>query len=122
MSARVIKSLLIVATVCVIGGIGGYFLLSFLPPKPDWVYGHWWYDAPENVAQDSLWFKPNGKVEFLSDEEKVVRRCRYTTLIENQVNIQCKDKIKPRNIVLRFRNTNGVRDLSDKTGKIYFKQ
>ncbi len=114
--------MIIIAAICVIGGIGGYFMLSMLPPKPDWVYGRWWYDAPENVAQDGLWFKPKGRVELMSEEDEVVQICRYTTFVENQVNIRCKDKGKIKNIVLKFRNANGIRDLSDKAGKIYFKQ
>jgi len=122
MSPKFIKSMVVIAGICVIGGIGGYVLLSMLPPKPDWLYGRWWYDAPENAPQDSIWFKPGGNVEFRSEDDKLVRRCRYTTLVENQVNIRCREKDKATNIVLKFRNFNGGRDLQDKTGKIYFKQ
>ena len=122
MSPKVIKSMVIIAAICTIGGIGGFVLLSMLPPKPDWLYGHWWYDAPESAPQDGLWFRAKGRVDYLSAEEKVIRTCRYTTLVENQVNIRCREKNKVSNFVLKYRNSNGVRDLIDKTGKVYFKQ
>lgn len=122
MSPKVVKSMVIIAAICVIGGIGGYVLLSMLPPKPDWLYGQWWYDAPEGVPQDSMVFRQKGLVDLLSAEEKVVRTCRFTTLVENQVNIRCQEKNKVINFVLKFRNSSGVRDLVDKTGKVYFKQ
>lgn len=122
MSPKVIKSMVIIAAICTIGGIGGFVLLSMLPPKPDWLYGHWWYDAPENTPQDGLWFRAKGRVDFLSAEEKVTRTCRYTTLVENQVNIRCREKNNVINFVLKFRNSNGVRDLVDHSGKVYFKQ
>lgn len=121
MSPRFIKSAVIIAGICVLGGIGGYVLLSMLPAKPDWLYGRWWYDAPENEPQDSMRFRSSGAIEFLSVDDKVVRQCRYTTLVENQVNIRCMSKGKAENIVLKFRNFNGARDLVDKSGKIYFK-
>jgi len=122
LSPKVIKSMIIIAAICVIGGIGGYVLLSMLPPKPDWLYGHWWYDAPEGAPQDSMLFKPKGTVDFLSAEEKTVRTCRYTTLVENQVNIRCREKNNVINFVLKYRNSNGARDLVDHSGKVYFKQ
>ena len=122
MSPRFIKSMVVIAGICVIGGIGGYAMLKMLPPKPDWLYGRWWYDAPQSEPQDSLWFKPKGQVEFLSEDGKVTNRCRYTTLVDNQVTIRCKEKGTVRNIVLRYREYKGVRDLRDKNGKIYFKQ
>lgn len=122
MSPRFIKSMVVIAGICVIGGIGGYALLRMLPPKPDWLYGRWWYDAPPSEPQDSLLFMPKGRVDFLSENGKLVHRCRYTTLVENQVTVRCNEKGKVRNIVLRYRENNGTRDLSDKNGKIYFKQ
>lgn len=122
MSPKFIKSMVVIAGICVIGGIGGYALLDMLPPKPDWLYGRWWYDAPDDKPQDSLHFKPGGSVDFLSEDEKIVHRCRYTTLVEHQVNIRCKEKGKTVNIVLRFHETAGGRDLRDRNGKIYFKQ
>jgi len=122
MSPRFIKSMVVIAGICVIGGIGGYALLRMLPPKPDWLYGRWWYDAPPSEPQDSLLFMPKGQVDFLSENGKLVHRCRYTTLVENQVTIRCNEKGNVRNIVLRYRENKGTRDLSDKSGKIYFKQ
>lgn len=121
MSPRFIKTVVVIAGICVLGGIGGYVLLSMLPAKPDWLYGRWWYDAPENEAQDSMRFKPRGIVEFLSEEDKVMRQCRYTTLVDNQINIRCKGKGKVEDIVLKFRDFNGGRDLATRSGKIYFK-
>lgn len=123
MSTKFIKSMVVIAGICVIGGIGGYAMLKMLPPKPTWLYGHWWYDAPRSEPQDSMWFKPKGLVEFFTEEGKLVKRCRYTMLVENQVTIRCKQKEgAARNIVLRYSDHNGTRDLRDKNGKIYFKQ
>jgi len=121
LSPRFIKSAVVIAGICVLGGIGGYVLLSMLPAKPDWLYGRWWYDAPETEVQDSLRFKPKGVMEFLDADGKLVRQCRYTTLVENQINIRCKAKPQDENIVLKFRENNGARDLVNKAGKIYFK-
>lgn len=122
MSPKFVKSMVIIAGICVIGGIGGFVMLKMLPPKPDWLYGRWWYDAPENVPQDSLWFRPGGRMEFRSEDNKVLRRCRYTTLVENQVNVRCRSKDRAEDFVYKFQVNNGIRDLRDKTGKIYFKQ
>lgn len=122
MSPKFIKSMIVIAGICVIGGIGGYVLLDMLPPRPDWLYGYWWYDAPDDKPQDSIHFKPGGAVDLLSADEKIVHRCRYTTLVDNQVNIRCKEKGQVTNIVLRFQEAPGGRDLRDRNGKVYFKQ
>lgn len=120
MSSKLVRTGIVLA---LIGLTGIYFMLKKLPQNSEWLLGNWWYDAPEEVAQDGLVFHRQGRMQFVDSDGKVLRRCRWTVLVENQTTVRCVHNGVTSFVVYQYvTGPSGRRELKSRDGKVYFKQ
>ena len=122
------KAIKIIIILAVIGGAGYYVVNNYLlPTQAKWLHGTWWYaDKAGNVIQgkdkDGMVFYPDGTVELVYGNGKPYLNCVYTTVVENEVRVECEVRGKTTELAFAIEN-NGAKlaNLEDKDGGGYIR-
>lgn len=107
------KKIIIISAIAILGYLA---FLQLSPHNETWLHGKWLFAGGKF---DYMTFYPDGTVE-MSNDKRIYARCVYASVVDNEVDIECKVRGKVHELKFEASN-NGTTLTNNQAGSIYNK-